>query len=178
MATGILGRSTLAQIDLFTSHYRVSGRIAVGTSGLYSLLGNPNSDYLELEDAYVSRINTPGEIVTSYATCAFSKSNISFIVLQDRRDGMPSGNALGRSSYNRGRPTEAFMTVPGFEIQGEVLVEGKPSPMMMLAQSVRRYHFVYEGKASAALHPEISYTGDLILVAVRQIGIFCLGDGM
>ena len=176
MATGFLGRATIAQIDLFTGDYRVSGRIAVGTSGLYGLLGNPNSDYLQLEDVYVSRISEPGVIVTSYPTCAFSKSNVSFIVLQDRRDGMPSKSQLGR--YNRGRPAHAFMTVPGFEIQGEVFVEGKLSPTAMLAQSVRRYQFVYGAKASSALSPDVSYTGDLIVVDVRQIGIFCLGDDM
>jgi hypothetical protein len=164
----------IAQIDLFTGEYRVSGRIAVGTSGLYSLLGNPNSDYLELEEVYISRILTPGEIVTSYTTCAFSKKNISFILLQDRRDGMPPGNQLSRVSYNRGRPVQSFMTVPGFEIRGEVLVEGNFSPTMVLGQNVRRYQFVYAGTASTALNPDILYKGDLILVDVHQIGILCL----
>lgn len=168
-----LGRH-LINLDLFTDAYRVTGRVAVGSGGIMSELSNPNSKYLDLEDAYVSRIHEPGKIVSNYTLASFHKDNINFIVLQDRRDGLSIGSTHGRSIYNRGRPTSAFLTVPSFEIKGEVLYDGKPSPSSVLVQSAGQFHPIYSAQASASVYPDISYTGDLILVLKDRIGIFCL----
>ena len=86
MASGF-GTRTLVNLDIFTDAYRVTGRTSVGAGGIYAELANPNSKYLEIQDAYVSRINEPGDLIASYQIAAFRKDNINFIVLQDRRDG-------------------------------------------------------------------------------------------
>ncbi|MFQ5436784.1 MAG: hypothetical protein ACE5FD_18160, partial [Anaerolineae bacterium] len=111
-------RQQLIDLDLFTDAYRVTGFSYVGVGGIHAELGNPNTDFLELQDAYISRIHQPGEIVISYKVAAFRKDNINFIVLKDRRDGIPVGTQHGRSIFTRGRPVPAFVTVPSFEIQG------------------------------------------------------------
>jgi hypothetical protein len=41
-------------------------------------------------------------------------------------------------------------------------------------QSVGRYQLIFSAKALASLYPDISYSGDLILVQKDRIGIFCL----
>ncbi len=172
MPAGISNRSNLVNIDVFSGEFRISGRISVKTGGLLAVLANSATDFLELEEAYISRINKPGEIVASYNLCALRKDNISFILLRDRRDGSSTGSQPGR--YNRGRPVESFLTVPAFEIYGEMLLDGKLSPSNLLAQSASRYQFVYGATASAASYPDIAYEGDLILVDTNQIGIVCL----
>lgn len=169
-----LGRGQVINMDLFTDAYRVTGRAVVGAGGIHAELGNPNSSFLELQDAYISRIHTPGDIVASYSVCAFRKDNINFIVLQDRREGIPVGTQHGRSIYTRGRPVEAFLTVPSFEIQGEIIHEGKLSPRDILVQSIGRFQLVFGARATASFIPEIAYSGDLILVHKERIGIFCL----
>ncbi len=112
------GRSQLIHTDMFTDAYRVTGRVLVGAGGIHAELANPNSSFLELQDAYISRIHQPGEIVAQYKVAAFSKSNINFIVLQDRREGIPVGTQHGRSIYTRGRAVKSFLTAPSFEISG------------------------------------------------------------
>lgn len=168
------GVRSLINLDLFTDSYRVTGRALVGTGGIHAELGNPNSDFLEIQDAYVSRINQPGDIVTNYKIAAFRKDNINFIVLQDRRDGIPVGTQHGRSVFTKGRPTAIFLTIPSFEIHGEIMHEGKLSPREILVQSIGRFQLVFSAKASASLFPNISYSGDLMLVHKDRIGIFCL----
>jgi hypothetical protein len=74
--------------DFFTHSYRISGRIGVGASGIYGILGDKTSVYMELEDAYVSRINDPAKIVAHYALSALRKERISFIVLNRREEGV------------------------------------------------------------------------------------------
>lgn len=168
------GVRQLINLDLFTDAYRVTGRAMVGAGGIHAELGNPNSNFLELQDAYVSRIHQPGEIITNYETSAFRKDNINFIVLQDRREGIPVGTQHGRSVFTRGRPIQAFLTVPSFEIRGDIMHEGQFDPRDILVQSIGRFQLIFSAKASASLYPDISYSGDLILVHKDRIGIFCL----
>ena len=166
----------LINMEIFTDAYRVTGRVSVRGGGLLGELGDPNTDYLDLNDAYVSRIHQPGEIIASYNLGSFRKDNINFIVLQDRRDGVPVGSGHGTSIYNRGRPVPAFITVPSFEIHGEIMYEGKATPGAVLVHSIGRFQAIFAAEASASLFPDISYSGDLILVHKERIGIFCLGN--
>jgi len=64
--------------------------------------------------------------------------------------------------------------VPSFEISGEIMHDGKIAPREILVQSVGRYQLVFSAKALASLYPDISYSGDLILVQKERIGIFSL----
>lgn len=166
----------LVNMDVFTDAYRISGRVSVRGGGLQSELGDPNTDFLEVHDAYISRIHQPGDIIANYDLGSFRKDNISFIVLQDRRDGIPVGSSHGASVFNRGRPVPAFITVPSFEIHGEIMYDGKPTPGAVLIHSLGRFQAVFEAEASASLFPDISYSGDLVMVHKDRIGIFCLGN--
>lgn len=170
-----LGKGTPINLDLFTDSYRVTGQTTVGVGGIHAELANPNSSFLEIKNAYISRINKPGEIVTNYNIAEFRKDNINFIVLQDRRVGIPVGTQHGRSIFTRGRPVPAFLTVPSFEIVGEIIHEGKATPRDIMVKSTGHYLLVFSAQASASLYPEIAYSGDLIMVSKERIGLFCLG---
>ena len=169
-----IGRHII-NIELFTDAYRVSGRMQVGTGGVLSELNNPDNDYLDLEDAYISRMHEPGKIISSYSEVSFRKDNLNFVVLQNRREGTATGTGQSRAIFARGRPLRVFLTVPAFEIQGEVMYDGQIAPGAILVQTLGHFQPVFQATASAALFPEISYTGDLILVQKASIGIFCLG---
>lgn len=169
----------VVNVDLFTDAYRVTGRATIHTSGgLHAELASANSSFLNLEDAYISRIHQPGEIVASYGTGAFRKDNINFLILQDRRDGIPAGAPQARSMFSsRGRPLDCFISVPAFEIQGEMNVVGKPNPRDLVINSPGNFLLVFGAKASAAAYPDISYSGDLILVQKERIGILAFAHG-
>lgn len=173
MASSFGGRN-LINLDMFTDAYRVTGRTQVGSGGILAELSNPNTKYLEIQDAYVSRIQDPGTIVTSYKMAAFRKDNINFLLLQDRRDGIPTNTAHTRSAFSRGREIPVFVTVPSFEIQGVVIHEGKVSVPDILIQSMGRFQSIFTAKASASIQPDISYSGDLIMVQKDRIGVFCV----
>lgn len=53
--------------------------------------------------------------------------------------------------------------------------DGKLAPREILVQSIGRFLLVFSAKASASLYPDISYSGDLILIHKDRIGLFCLG---
>lgn len=176
MSSRHLAGKNIISLDLFTDAYRVTGYTTVGAGGIQAELANPNSNYLELKNAYISRIYQPGDIIASYKICAFRKDNISFILLQDRRDGIPIGTQHGPSIFTRGRIANAFVTVPAFEIVGDIQHDGKIAPRDILVQSPGSFQPFFSAHASAANYPEITYGGDLILVHKELIGIFCLNS--
>jgi hypothetical protein len=175
MPNSKLAGKSVVSLDLFTDAYRVTGYVTIRAGGIQAELANPNSDYLELTDAYISRMHQPGEIIANYKVCAFRKDNISFILLQNRREGIAVGSQHGPSIFTRGRTINAFVTVPAFEITGDILHEGnKMTPRDILVQSPGNFQPFFGAHASAALYPDIAYSGDLILVRKELIGIFCL----
>jgi len=168
---------SLIGVDIFTDAYRVSGRVVVtGTTTVAGELSNPNSNFLELTDAYISRLNQPGEIITSYALASLRKDNINFVVLQNRREGVPMSSQHFRSIFERGRQYHVFVTVPSFEIHGDIMYESRPTPHGVLIQSVGVFQPIFAAKASASLYPEITYSGDVILVHKDRVGLFCLRE--
>lgn len=172
-----LGRH-LVNADIFTDAYRITGKVQVSTGSLLAELGNVNTDYLEVEDIYISRIQEPGVILRNFTHSSFRKDNIHFVVLGDRRDAHPPGAVPASPIYTRGKPTEVFVTVPSFEITGNLLYDGKLPASSVLVNSPGRFQSIFEATASASLFPTISYSGDLILVNQNVIGLFCLGSGV
>ena len=167
---GVRFSQQLINVDIFTDAYRVTGNAPVGTSGIHAELSNPNRSFMDLEDVYISRINRPGEILVSYKETAFRKDNINFIVLQNKRDGLPVTAHL----YTRGRPINIFLTVPSFEIRGEIFHEGRLLAGDVIGKALGQFLLIFSGSASASLYPDISYSGDLILVHRDHIGIIGL----
>jgi len=63
--------------DFFTSSYRFSASIIVYKRRLIDVLSDRITDYLDLVDIYVSRINNPGSIVATYHKGSLVKNEIT-----------------------------------------------------------------------------------------------------
>ncbi|MBN1318617.1 MAG: hypothetical protein JXA42_24260 [Anaerolineales bacterium] len=160
--------------DFFTESFRISCQIGVPAGGLHSLLIDPLNSYLELEDTYISRINTPGSIVAHYDFAAIRKENMLFIILPRREDGEPP---KGTGSFLRPVSRMAFITIPSFEIRGQVETEAKASPREILVHTTGRYVPIYDATASVAMSPGITFGGKIILINKEQIEALCIaGD--
>jgi hypothetical protein len=158
--------------DFFTHSYRISGRLGIGASGIYGVLGDKTTDYMELEDAYVSRINDPATIVAHYALSALRKDRISFIVLNRREEGISVVRQASRYQQTKAYPV--FATVPFFEIRGKIEVLGKLDTLTsVLVQASGHFFPVFEATASASLFPEVGFSGEAIVINKDAVEIFC-----
>ncbi len=158
--------------DFFTHSYRISGRVGIGASGIYGILGDTTTEYMELEDAYVSRINDPAKIVAHYALSALRKNRISFIVLNRREEGISVVRATARYTQTKSYPI--FITVPFFEIRGKIEVPGKLDSLQnVLVQTTGRFFPIFEATASASLFPDVGFSGEAIVVNKDTVEIFC-----
>ena len=159
--------------DFFFDSFRISCRVGVPAAGLHSLLIDPLNSYIELEEAYVSRINTPGAIVAHYQVAAVRKENVLFIIFARREDGDPP---RGTGSFLRPITRPAFIAIPSFEIQGLVETESKASPREIMVQTTGRFLPLYEATATVATSPSISFGGKLILVNKDHVEALCMDD--
>ena len=158
-------RNTISA-DFFSNAFRISCRVGVPAGGLHSLLIDPLNSYLELEDAYVSRINTPGAIIAHFELAAIRKENVLFIIFSRREDGDPP---KGTGSFLRPVSRPAFLTIPSFELRGMVETEAKASPREILVQTTGRFLPLYDANATVALYPSIAFGGKLILINKERV---------
>lgn len=158
-------------LELYTDAHRIVGRIAVRT-GLISVLNNPDTDYLELLNVEVARITNPKKMIATYQSGSFRKDSVNFVILQNRREGLTRGTAANPSIYTRGKPTNIFMTVPSFEIRGEVMREGY-KPSHLLASSPGAFQPIFTASAASLFQPATIFSGDLIMVRKQIVGVFC-----
>lgn len=137
------------------------------------MLTDPLNSYLELEDACVSRINAPGEIIAHYEEATIRKDNIVFIILARREDGDPPKST---GTFLRPVTRKAFITLPAFEVFGTIETDPNASPREILVQSVGRFVAIYDGAARAANYPKTEFNSRLILINRERIEALCLVD--
>ena len=79
--------------DIFADSHRISTQMALRGRVLSDILNDTSTSYLELDIAYVSRIDHPGEILADYALSIVRKDRLQF-----RRHRQRPGNGAQAES--------------------------------------------------------------------------------
>ena len=168
MASSIL-RQTLLTADIFTSSHRFSAQINIGNRRLADVLNDRMTDFLSVQNVYVSRINAPGEIVGQYKKASLKKEHITFVVLPSESDGLSKEdnyNAFSKSSQN------VFMALPSFEVTGQLNIIGKFDLKAILAIGTTRFMPIFRGNAENAFFPNVKFSGPVIVVNKQAVAFF------
>ena len=157
--------------DFFTSSYRFSASIIVYKRRLIDVLSDRITDYLDLVDIYVSRINNPGSIVATYHKGSLVKNEITFILLPDETEGKSKERFFSTRDN-----IPVFISVPSFEIHGQ-LQWGVQELDIKKILSVETQNFLPIVNATAAnsLLPEVAFQGPMVLVNKTKVQVLC-GD--
>ena len=161
-----------ATADFFTGSYRLSATIQTYKRRLADVLGDRMTDYLDLTDVYVSRINKPGEIIGTYQKGSLIKSEIDFILLSSEAESIPKERFYTPNRKNR----SFFTTVPFFEIHGQFQWLGDLEIKKILATDTHQFLTVLNGTAINAMYPEVTFQGPAFLVNKSKIEMLCIGD--
>jgi hypothetical protein len=168
-----IGSQRLA-VDFFTHSHRISTQFLVRGRPLIATLNDPTLSYIELDVAYVSRIDNPGDLVADYAISILRKENISFCVVAAQVElalkTVPQAQVLPRRSRH------AFCTVPSFEIAGQIDVPGTLDLHQMMAIGSERFMPIHNATATISLLQSVSFRGELILVNKERIQVFCVSE--
>jgi hypothetical protein len=160
--------------DFFTYRHRLSGRVDVRYNTLAAQLNDATTSFLVLEDAYVSNVEHPGEIVASYTASVFRKANITGVVVTRQEDGLLRQQSYG--SYLGTYIRKIFITVPSFEITGYLRLSGKMDLRTVLTTGTDAFIPVLDGEMRSSIRPEIFFTGGAILVNKEHVGVFCMEE--
>jgi hypothetical protein len=160
--------------DFFTYRHRLSGRVDVRYNTLAAQLNDATTSFLVLEDAYVSNVEHPGEIVASYTASVFRKANITGVVVAREEDGLLRQQSYG--SYLGTYIRKIFITVPSFEITGYLRLSGKMDLRTVLTTGTDAFIPVLDGEMRSSIRPTIFFTGGAILVNKEHVGVFCMEE--
>jgi hypothetical protein len=154
--------------DFFTQSYRISGHLDVRRKALYDLLNDQTTSFIELEDAYFSPIDRPGDIVATHPASFLSKSNLTLIVVPHRDDAISRKHTYG--SYFGTFLARVFFVVPGFQVEGYLRLSTKMDLRRVLSTGTDDFIPVLDGRVRASIRSDVTFTGGGVLVNKRLIG--------
>jgi hypothetical protein len=159
--------------DIFADSHRISTQMALRGRVLSDTLNDTSTSYLELDIAYVSRIDHPGEILADYALSIVRKDRLSFVVIAS---GVELALKQNQATYIYRRQWPVFITVPYFEITGQIEAPANIDLRALMATGVERFVPVYNATASLSMNKSIQFSGELILINKTSIEVMCIGD--
>lgn len=155
--------------DFFTSSHRFSATITIGNRRLVDVLNDRLTDYLQLHNVYVSRIHKPGEIVGTVKLASLLKRNLSFIVLASDEGVLePKYSTYGRSIE------DVLITVPSFEVSGKLEIIGKFDLKAILTIGTTTFMPILGGRTVNASHPDVTFSGPIVLVNKGAVEFFSI----
>ena len=163
-------RTTWLAAEFFTHHHRITGRVDVRQQKLADQLNNRTTSFLRLEDAYVSNIERPTEIIASYEDAYIRKDRLIAVLVAQQEDALPREGSYG--AYLGTSLLKAFMTVPTFEVRGYVRLSTKMDLRVVLTTGTDDFIAVLDGELHSATQQGLGFKSDAILVNKQHIEIF------
>jgi len=161
--------------DFFVHSYRMSGHLDVRHKKLADQLNDRTTAFLSLENVYVSSIERPADIVVSYPSSILRKSNVIAVVVARQEDGLSREQTYG--SYLGVYLRDVFITVPFFEIEGNLRLSGRADLRTVLTTGTSEFVSVLDGQMRSSVHPDVVFSGAVILVNRAHIGAFWIEEG-
>ncbi len=155
--------------DFFTASYRFSATAIVYNRRLIDVLSDRTTNYLDMVDIYVSRINNPGDIVATYQKGTLIKEELNFIMLATEAEG----TSKERHFANR-ENLPIFISIPSFEIHGKIQWGAKELHVKkLLVSDTQNFLPIVEATATNSLFPEVVFQGPMALVNKSKIQVVC-----
>lgn len=158
--------------DVYTSGYRVVGKVMVSTNGIMGVLNDITKSHLELHDARLARIHMPTKLVDHFEVVRLVKSQIFAICAARREDLGPSG--IQRGGYTSVSAMPARLTTQVYEIEGKIEVAGRFDFAIMISDKTRNFMPVYEAILTAILIPNLKAESPGVLINREKIDILAL----
>jgi hypothetical protein len=159
-------------VDIYTSAYRVVGKVMVSANGIMGIMNDSTKSHLEIHDARLARIHMPTKLVDHFEVVRLVKSQVFAICAARREDLGPSG--IQRGGYTNVTAMPSRLATQVYEIEGKVEVAGRFDFAMMITDKTRNFIPVYEAVLTAILMPNLKAESPGILVNREKVDILAL----
>jgi hypothetical protein len=158
--------------DVYTSGYRVVGKIMVSTNGIMGVVNDITKSHMEIHDARLARIHMPTKLVDHFEVVRMIKSQVFAICAARREDLGPAG--IQRGGYSNIVELPARIATNVYELEGKLEAAGRFDFSMMIADKARNFIPLYEASISAILIPNLKVESPGILFNREKVDFLAL----
>jgi hypothetical protein len=158
--------------DVYTSGYRVVGKIMVSTHGILGTVNDNTKSHLEIHDARLARIHMPTKLVDHFEVVRLIKSQVLAVCAARREDLGPTG--IQRTGYSSILVMPARLTTQVYELEGKLEVAGRFDFAAMVADKTRNFIPLYEAVLTAILIPNLKVECPAILFNREKVELLAL----
>lgn len=158
--------------DVYTSGYRVVGKIMVSTHGIMGIMNDTNKSHLEIHDARLARIHMPTKLVDHFEVVRLIKSQVYAVCAARREDLGPTGTQRG--GYSSISVLPARLTTHVYELEGKLEVAGRFDFAVMVSDRARNFIPLYEAVLKAILIPNLKVESPGILFNREKVDLLAL----
>jgi len=158
--------------DVYTSGYRIVGKVMAATSGLMGILNDPTKSYLELHDARLARIHMPTKLVDHFDMVRLVKTQIFALCAARREDLGPT--AIVRGGYSNVASTPARLTTHVYEVEGKLEVAGRFDFATLISDTTRNFIPIFEAVLTAILIQNLKVESQGALLNREKIDMLAL----
>jgi hypothetical protein len=158
--------------DVYTSGYRIVGKIMVSTHGIMGAINDNTKSHLEIHDARLARIHMPTKLVDHFEMVRLIKSQIMAICAARREDLGPAN--VQRSGYTSISVLPARLTTQVYELEGKLEVSGRFDFATIIADKTRNFIPLYEAALTAILIPNLKVECPAILFNREKVEMLAL----
>ncbi|MGC9397790.1 MAG: hypothetical protein ACP5HM_01485 [Anaerolineae bacterium] len=154
-------------VEFFSFGYRLSGTFDARKRSLGDVVYDTTTAYLTIQDAYISPVTRPAEISANYPKALIIKAELTFVLTMDKNVALRRDQQYG--SYLGPQLKSVFITLPFFEIRGELRMPGRLDPRVLLSSQTERFITLMDVTARTTSNPEITYEGATGIVNKSKI---------
>jgi hypothetical protein len=167
-----MARLVLLSVEILSATHRISCRIEVGATGLIGLLNDINKSLVDVQMAFLSRIQEPAKIIANFETATLNKSNLQIVIVSKKESVGPQPYA--NIGISRLLPCPVLATTDAFEVKGIVEIPGKLDTTALLTGGVSgRFLPIFQAKVTTSRFPEVpAYTAEAVLVNRTLVSSF------
>jgi hypothetical protein len=147
--------------DLYTSGYRIVGKVMAGTSGLMGTMNDHTKSYLEVHDARLARIHMPTKLVDHFEVVRLVKYHIFAMCTARREDLGPA--AVVRGGYSNVTSMPSRLTTQVYEVEGKLEVSGRFDFSVLISDTTRNFIPIFDCSLTAILIPNLKVDSPAIL---------------
>lgn len=158
--------------DIFTSGYRVVGKIMVSSTGVIGMLNDTTRSILEIHDARLARLPMPTKLVDHFEMTRTMKAHVYAVCMARREDLGPQ--ALVRGGFTNMVEYPIRVTTQMFEIEGVMELPGRFDFTGLMTDGSREFIPIFNATLTGILIPNLRIESGGMLISRRQIDLVAL----
>ncbi|MGD9404789.1 MAG: hypothetical protein PVH95_06520 [Anaerolineae bacterium] len=160
----------LATIEFFTTTHRIVAQVQTASRPFCDLINDRSQSYLLVFNVRLSHLEKDARLEAIASAAYISKENLDFAIAPSREVRKPERGRY--TSYER----EVLVTLPRFELEGRFLGPQRADLWTYSPATLDPFFVLTAATARIAAAPDVTMSGDAILVNRDRIESICLGD--